>query len=214
MTGLAKWIIFLCMTLCLVASCGAVTTSCGGSGVNYNCELFSTLTPEGFSISQSSTEIPITPGTSYFGIIPCLGTSETCPAMDEDVYAFSLAQKSIVTILVDDCCIVGDRYNVYVDDELIGVTSQVACDGGVLSSGTFTIELDAGDHTLQFADTCSPCFTGSPPCYEGWLPAGFYFSYTTETVIPSPEFPSLFLPVSLIIGMLGVVLLIQRTREH
>jgi len=32
--------------------------------------------------------------------------------------------------------------------------------------------------------------------------------------IPSPEFPSAFLPATMIIGFLGAVLLIQRTREH
>jgi hypothetical protein len=32
--------------------------------------------------------------------------------------------------------------------------------------------------------------------------------------IPSPEFPSVFLPVTMIIGFLGTVLLIQRTREN
>jgi hypothetical protein len=29
-----------------------------------------------------------------------------------------------------------------------------------------------------------------------------------------PEFPSIFLPATMIIGFLGAVLLIQRTREH
>jgi hypothetical protein len=32
--------------------------------------------------------------------------------------------------------------------------------------------------------------------------------------LPAPEFPSTFLPVTMIIGFLGAVLLIQRTREH
>ena len=32
--------------------------------------------------------------------------------------------------------------------------------------------------------------------------------------IPSPEFPSIFLPATMIIGFLGAVLIIQRTREH
>ena len=31
---------------------------------------------------------------------------------------------------------------------------------------------------------------------------------------PAPEFPSAFLPATMIIGFLGAVLLIQRTREH
>jgi hypothetical protein len=31
---------------------------------------------------------------------------------------------------------------------------------------------------------------------------------------PAPEFPSAFLPVTMILGFLGAVLLIQRTREN
>ena len=35
-----------------------------------------------------------------------------------------------------------------------------------------------------------------------------------EPTNPVPEFPSIFLPVTMIIGFLGSVFLIQRTREH
>ena len=35
-----------------------------------------------------------------------------------------------------------------------------------------------------------------------------------DSTIPTPEFPSAFLPATMIIGFLGAVLLIQRTREH
>jgi hypothetical protein len=34
-----------------------------------------------------------------------------------------------------------------------------------------------------------------------------------DPVIPSPEFPSAFLPVTFIIGFVGVIFLIQRIRE-
>ena len=37
---------------------------------------------------------------------------------------------------------------------------------------------------------------------------------TTNGEIPTPEFPSTVLPVTMIIGFLGAVLYIQRTREH
>lgn len=39
-------------------------------------------------------------------------------------------------------------------------------------------------------------------------------TFTYTDTIPSPEFPSAFLPATMIIGFLGAVLLIQRTREH
>jgi len=38
--------------------------------------------------------------------------------------------------------------------------------------------------------------------------------YGSTGGIPTPEFPSIFLPVAMIIGFLGAVLLIQRTREQ
>jgi len=45
-----------------------------------------------------------------------------------------------------------------------------------------------------------------------------YCQSNEGSVMPSgncvPEFPSMFLPVTMIIGFLGAVLLIQRTREH
>jgi hypothetical protein len=35
-----------------------------------------------------------------------------------------------------------------------------------------------------------------------------------KKVVPVPEFPSIFLPSTMIIGLFGAVLLIQRTREQ
>jgi hypothetical protein len=43
---------------------------------------------------------------------------------------------------------------------------------------------------------------------------GFDTIRAPREFIPSPEFPTVFLPVTMIIGFLGTVLLIQRTREH
>lgn len=38
--------------------------------------------------------------------------------------------------------------------------------------------------------------------------------YTVEEPVPAPEFPSAFLPATMIIGLLGAVLFIQRTKEN
>jgi hypothetical protein len=62
---------------------------------------------------------------------------------------------------------------------------------------------DGGEMTLKFAgkgvsDQYGPLLDGAE---------------VDDPVIPSPEFPSAFLPVTFIIGFVGVVLLIQRTRE-
>jgi hypothetical protein len=57
--------------------------------------------------------------------------------------------------------------------------------------------------------------------YDPDLPLPFASGVTVDEpltitcgAIPSPEFPSAFLPATMIIGFLGAVLLLQRTREH
>jgi hypothetical protein len=62
-----------------------------------------------------------------------------------------------------------------------------------------------GDMTLKFADE------GTSNSYGALLDA-----VSVEKIdgpVPAPEFPSVFLPVTFIIGFLGAVLLVQRTRN-
>lgn len=49
--------------------------------------------------------------------------------------------------------------------------------------------------------------------YDIWIPTRIVI-LSSGNSIPSPEFPSATLPVTMIIGFLGAVLLIQRTREQ
>jgi len=110
-----------------------------------------------------------------YGEIPC---SSVCPAPDDNIYTISVPTYPCgadVTITVRDAFWVSDRYQVWVDGVLIGTTPTETCGGSVYSQGTFAVTLTAGAHTLQFKNTCEPCFTGSAPCYNGWLPSGFYY---------------------------------------
>jgi hypothetical protein len=116
-------------------------------------------------------------GWSY-GAIPC---SDVCPAPDDDIYTISSPCEYVdiyVDITVRDDFLITDRYEVWVDGAYIGTTPTETCgvDGGtVYSQGTFSVLLTPGDHTLQFKNTCEPCFTGIAPCYNNWLPSGFYY---------------------------------------
>jgi hypothetical protein len=49
---------------------------------------------------------------------------------------------------------------------------------------------------------------------EGWDTATNQVTIESGSVVPSPEFPSAFLPAMMIIGLIGSVLYIKRTREH
>jgi hypothetical protein len=76
------------------------------------------------------------------------------------------------------------------------------------NSFDFTIPYSNGDQ-LFFATRAGSQCKGNDLDYWKYL--------TLETKsgeIPTPEFPSIFLPVALIIGFLGTVLYIKRTREN
>jgi hypothetical protein len=116
------------------------------------------------------------------GTIPC---SDICPAPDDDIYTIHVPHsEGDVDISVRDDFLVGDRYEVLVDGVLVGTTPAVTCGGSVYSEGTFKVKLTQGDHTLQFKNTCEPCFTGDPPCYDSWLPSGFYYKWLAEPSVP------------------------------
>ncbi|KAF5438091.1 hypothetical protein C5S35_00735 [Candidatus Methanophagaceae archaeon] len=141
------------------------------------------------------------PDGEMSGTIPCC---DVCPAPDDDIYTISLTSESDIDISVRDAFLEGDRLEVWVDGNLIGTTPDMGHCGdgsGIYSSGTFSVKLSAGDHTLQFKNTCAPCFTGDPPCYDDWLPSGFYFSWKVVPKVPT------LTPIGLIAlaGLLSVV---------
>jgi choice-of-anchor C domain-containing protein len=68
---------------------------------------------------------------------------------------------------------------------------------------SFNFQAGSGSTVLQFVDT-----TSSSPCG-----VALDNIIVTEQPIPTPEFPTMALPAALIIGLLGVVLFMQRTKE-
>jgi hypothetical protein len=56
----------------------------------------------------------------------------------------------------------------------------------------------------------------NPDCFNSHVTCGHEINavLTPKPDITAPEFPSAFLPAAMIIGFLGAVMLIQRTREH
>lgn len=150
----------------------------------------------------TSASMSIAPDVEYAGEIPC---SNETPAPDDDIYILSLPRGSDVKISVRDYFLFGDRYEVWVDGNFIGITPTVPCNGsGNYSAGTFSVSLMPGDHTLQFKNTCEPCFTGDPPCYdEEMLPSGFFFSYSITREWQAP----LLTPIGLIalVAMLSAI---------
>jgi PKD repeat protein len=81
-------------------------------------------------------------------------------------------------------------------------------------TSTFTLQLLSDDGSQKTIASNIPInkITSNP--YEVQVASDGDLVIINSQSIPTPEFPSIFLPTTMIIGFLGAVLLIQRTREH
>ena len=94
----------------------------------------------------------------------------------DDQWELTLTYYSFVTIKVEDCCITGDYYEVYIDTELIGTTPIVDYYGAVLSVGEFTVELAPGTYFIEVRDAAFGT-------YPDLCPAGYDVTITAESLI-------------------------------
>jgi len=117
------------------------------------------------------------------------------------------------------------------------IVNEVICSATIMGYAMIPVS-DTGHGTIDFHKTVNVGlifdgpFTYTPdPGYTGWDSFtygcrydsdryGYCYGPTTTARIyvgepsPSPEFPSVFLPITLIIGMLGAIWLINGTREQ
>jgi hypothetical protein len=83
-------------------------------------------------------------------------TSDCATGWGDDTWSLQLSAVRALTVTVNDCCCPGDYFEVYVDDRLIGTTpvsSGWGCGNpGSNSSGSFTVTLCPGTHTIKVRD--------------------------------------------------------------
>ena len=110
-------------------------------------------------------------------------------------------------ISVDDCCLIGDVYEVILDAISLGLTSIVPIGGATLSSGMFLADVGPGAHsvdvwdvTLSYLGEASPFGGGTVP--TGFSPAGLSVLIEFEAKVPEPSiFVLLGLSLTLIVGL-------------
>ncbi|MGH2484605.1 MAG: esterase/lipase family protein [Ktedonobacterales bacterium] len=85
-------------------------------------------------------------------------TSDPITGWGDDVWSFNFSVLTQITVEVDDCCLVGDNYEVYItrnlttSEDLIGTTPPEDINGTELSTGTFSKLVAPGPHYVAIRD--------------------------------------------------------------
>lgn len=103
--------------------------------------------------------------------------------------SFTMPFAGSFTLAVQDCCLVGDIYQVFVDGESLGFTSAVPFGGPTPSSGTFSLFLSAGVHTYDIDDALLTYIGVADPWGGGVVPSIYSPAGLTDTgtATASPE---------------------------
>ena len=83
--------------------------------------------------------------------------------MDGGAQSFLAPFAGTLHLTIQDCCLVGDVYQAFVDGLTVGYTSVVQLGGSPNSSGTFDIPITAGSHTFDVADILLQYIGFAPP---------------------------------------------------
>jgi len=126
----------------------------------------------------------------------------------DDVWQLILTQPKDLTVTVLDCCCPGDYYEVRVDGKLIGTTPNLAppwgCDfSGPVSSGSFTVTLCTGTHTITIRDAGFDGHSQNEIADQGMCPAGFTVMGTLSNPSKACEFTinvTTFIPTNSLTG--------------
>jgi hypothetical protein len=221
-------ILFLVMMIALMvnsAYAAPVTSLPGGTiitmpNVNYFGSGPQTFGP-GNSITWTSTNA-VNQGGSVFGytggygfggngywdgsLDPMTGVNSAAyvySVTDTMTFAFSTPVKGV-----------GGFINYLPDQQTPTTIAVYDANMNLIESEALTFHTDGSVNSGEFHG-----FLESSPTIKYFTLSDNYVGITTLTTVaggefPAPEFPSAVLPVTMIIGFLGAVLYIQRTREH
>lgn len=108
-------------------------------------------------------------------------TSDCADGWGDDQWEFTNSAFGFLTVTVEDCCIVGDYYEIWVDGALIGTTPNPGYPGTTLSVGSATIWLAPGTHSIEIRDALFDFLTTEQLAIM--CPAGYSVGGEWEPVI-------------------------------
>lgn len=127
------------------------------------------------------------------GWMTATSASDCTTGQADDTWQLTLTQSRNLTVTVADCCCPGDYFEVRVDGNLIGTTPNLAppwgCSfSGPLSSGSFTVPLCPGTHTITVRNAGFDGHSLAELQNQMMCPAGFTVSgsLSAPTVVSNP----------------------------
>jgi hypothetical protein len=99
----------------------------------------------------------------------------------DDEWEFTNTAFGFLTITVEDCCLVGDYYEIWVDGILIGTTPDPGLYGTTNSVGSATVWLAPGTHTIEIRDALFESLDEED--LEDFCPAGYWVTGEWEPVV-------------------------------
>jgi hypothetical protein len=144
-------------------------------------KLFLAMAFLGLSIGSANASVIVVDGTTgYSGIATFTAPTGTTP----DSWSLTSAVDFSVTASLEDCCLTGDYYSIYVDGVLAGTTPAAPVGGSTLSAGSFDLMLSAGTHIVTWIDELLT--SSSYPA--GYSPADATVSFSAFTAtVPEPS---------------------------
>lgn len=141
------------------------------------------------SLIDHNTTIPVTGSWGPTSSV----TYDNVNGWGDDDWELTVSAFGFLTVTVEDCCYVGDYYEIWVDGVMIGATPDpgvygvVPADPPYLSVGSATVWLAPGVHTIEIRDTIvdNPDFgTVAVPGTLFWMiPAGYDVTGVWEPVV-------------------------------
>jgi len=106
------------------------------------------------------------------------GTSDCVDGWGDDIWTITLTRPYDLTVRVEDCCVIGDYYAIYVGDCVIG-TTPIPDPLGPLSDGSAIVSLGPGTYLIKIKNILPtwPLPTGCPAGY--WV-TGTLGDYTGD----------------------------------
>jgi len=200
-----------CLALCLATLVISTAASASSVGNNTGKSQVAPHPAWGTVLLQSGTPVADSQTPCFFagyctGPDGPVGGIDAAYGIGNPIWVYSPTPE-LLTVDVQDCCLVGDVYGVTINGAPMGITTPVPLYGPSLSTGSFSAHVGAGWSFVTIDDTLLSYIGFADPYGGGIVPGNFSPAGLSEQIYSSttPEPGSLMLMGSGLLGLAGTL---------